>query len=157
MPQGQGQTQQLTLAPVQTLPLGQTGQVSLPNLQTVTVNSVTQTGVQYTQGDDARSPAGKATDMMTLPSSLQDFTVSDRNLSAVCLHSSWFRDSDKRRAGLRGVAAQRGLHAEPQRPEQPAGPHGRRGHGHGGRGRQTAPQGGLHLPQLQGVRRKVGV
>ncbi|XP_014855248.1 PREDICTED: transcription factor Sp3-like [Poecilia mexicana] len=58
LPQGQGQTQQLTLAPVQTLPLGQTGQVSLPNLQTVTVNSVTQTGVQYTQGDDARSPAG---------------------------------------------------------------------------------------------------
>ncbi|KAM7376068.1 hypothetical protein PAMP_005816 [Pampus punctatissimus] len=58
LPQGQGQAQQLTLAPVQTLPLGQTGQVSLPNLQTVTVNSVTQTGVQYTQGDDASSPAG---------------------------------------------------------------------------------------------------
>lgn len=58
LPQGQGQAQQLTLAPVQTLPLGQTGQVSLPNLQTVTVNSVTQTGVQYTQGEEARSPAG---------------------------------------------------------------------------------------------------
>ncbi|KAE8290084.1 Transcription factor Sp3 [Larimichthys crocea] len=58
LPQGQGQAQQLTLAPVQTLPLGQTGQVSLPNLQTVTVNSVTQAGVQYTQGDDANSPAG---------------------------------------------------------------------------------------------------
>ncbi|KAM7403314.1 hypothetical protein PAMA_003983 [Pampus argenteus] len=58
LPQGQTQAQQLTLAPVQTLPLGQTGQVSLPNLQTVTVNSVTQTGVQYTQGDDASSPAG---------------------------------------------------------------------------------------------------
>lgn len=58
LPQGQGQAQQLTLAPVQTLPLGQTGQVSLPNLQTVTVNSVSQAGVQYTQGDDASSPAG---------------------------------------------------------------------------------------------------
>ncbi|XP_073339881.1 transcription factor Sp3-like isoform X1 [Pagrus major] len=58
LPQGQGQAQQLTLAPVQTLPLGQTGQVSLPNLQTVTVNSVTQSGIQYTQGDDANSPAG---------------------------------------------------------------------------------------------------
>ncbi|KAM9841928.1 transcription factor Sp3-like [Aulostomus maculatus] len=58
LPQGQGGAQQLTLAPVQTLPLGQTGQVSLPNLQTVTVNSVTQSGVQYTQGEDASSPAG---------------------------------------------------------------------------------------------------
>ncbi|XP_068574042.1 transcription factor Sp3-like isoform X2 [Cebidichthys violaceus] len=58
LPQGQGQAQQLTLAPVHTLPLGQTGQVSLPNLQTVTVNSVAQSGVQYTQGEDANSPAG---------------------------------------------------------------------------------------------------
>ncbi|XP_023252765.1 transcription factor Sp3-like isoform X1 [Seriola lalandi dorsalis] len=58
LPQGQGQAQQLTLAPVQTLPLGQAGQVSLPNLQTVTVNSVTQSGVQYTHGEDANSPAG---------------------------------------------------------------------------------------------------
>ncbi|XP_071373529.1 transcription factor Sp3-like isoform X1 [Centroberyx affinis] len=57
LPQGQGQAQQLTLAPVQTLPLGQAGQVSLPNLQTVTVNSVGQAGVQYTQGEDANSPA----------------------------------------------------------------------------------------------------
>ncbi|KAJ3613543.1 hypothetical protein NHX12_019790 [Muraenolepis orangiensis] len=47
LPQGQSQTQQLTLAPVQ----------SLPNLQTVTVNSVTHAGVQYTQGEDAHSPA----------------------------------------------------------------------------------------------------
>ncbi|XP_068607628.1 transcription factor Sp3 [Brachionichthys hirsutus] len=54
LPQGQGQAQQLTLAPVQTLPLGQTGQVSLPNLQTVTVNS----GIQYTQGEDTNSPIG---------------------------------------------------------------------------------------------------
>lgn len=60
LPQGQGQAQQLTLAPVQTLPLGQTGQVSLPNLQTVTVNSVTQAGIQYTQGEDGNSPAGTA-------------------------------------------------------------------------------------------------
>ncbi|XP_029972299.1 transcription factor Sp3-like isoform X1 [Salarias fasciatus] len=58
LPQGQGQAQQLTLAPVQTLPIGQTGQVSLPNLQTVTVNSVTQAGVHYTQGDDTGSPCG---------------------------------------------------------------------------------------------------
>ncbi|XP_029937707.1 transcription factor Sp3-like isoform X2 [Myripristis murdjan] len=57
LPQGQCQTQQLTLAPVQTLPLGQAGQVSLPNLQTVTVNSVAQAGVHYTQGEDASSPA----------------------------------------------------------------------------------------------------
>ena len=39
--------------------MGQGGQVSLPNLQTVTVNSVGQAGVQYTQGDEAGSPAGK--------------------------------------------------------------------------------------------------
>ncbi|XP_067336361.1 transcription factor Sp3-like isoform X2 [Channa argus] len=58
LPQGQGQAQQLTLAPVQTIPLAQPGQVSLPNLQTVTVNSVTQTGAQYSQGEDANSPAG---------------------------------------------------------------------------------------------------
>ncbi|XP_017270510.1 transcription factor Sp3 isoform X1 [Kryptolebias marmoratus] len=58
LPQGQGQAQQLTLAPVQTLPLGQTGQVGLPNLQTVTVNSATQSGIQYAQGDETRSPAG---------------------------------------------------------------------------------------------------
>ncbi|MEQ2250912.1 hypothetical protein ILYODFUR_005804 [Ilyodon furcidens] len=58
LPQGQGQAQQLTLAPVQTLPLGQTGHVSLPNLQTVTINSVTQTAEQYIQREEARSPAG---------------------------------------------------------------------------------------------------
>ncbi|XP_069563363.1 transcription factor Sp3-like isoform X1 [Brachyistius frenatus] len=58
LPHGQGQAQQLTLAPVQTLPMGQTGQVSLPNLQTVTVNSVTQAGVQYTHGEDGGSPIG---------------------------------------------------------------------------------------------------
>ncbi|XP_047466766.1 transcription factor Sp3-like isoform X2 [Mugil cephalus] len=58
LPQGQGQAQQLTLAPVQTIPMGQTGQVSLPNLQTVTVNSVTQSGVQYTHGEDTGSPVG---------------------------------------------------------------------------------------------------
>ncbi|XP_040055278.2 transcription factor Sp3 isoform X1 [Gasterosteus aculeatus] len=58
LPQGQGQAQQLTLAPVHSLPLGQTGQVNLPNLQTVTVNSVAQSGVQYSQGEDANSPIG---------------------------------------------------------------------------------------------------
>lgn len=65
LPQGQGQAQQLTLAPVQTLPLGQAGQVSLPNLQTVTVNSVTQAGVQYTHGEDTGSPVGTITDTTT--------------------------------------------------------------------------------------------
>lgn len=49
---GQGGGQQLTLAPVQTLPLGQTGQVSLPNLQTVTVNSAVQAGVQFTHEEE---------------------------------------------------------------------------------------------------------
>ncbi|XP_037603178.1 transcription factor Sp3-like isoform X2 [Sebastes umbrosus] len=58
LPQGQGQAQQLTLAPVHTIPLGQTGQVNLPNLQTVTVNSTAQTGIHYTQADDTNSPAG---------------------------------------------------------------------------------------------------
>lgn len=53
--QGQGQAQQLTLAPVQT------GQVGLPNLQTVTVNSATQSGMQYVQGDETLSPAGTTT------------------------------------------------------------------------------------------------
>ncbi|KAJ4939093.1 hypothetical protein JOQ06_028555 [Pogonophryne albipinna] len=57
LPQGQAQAQQLTLAPVHNLSLGQGGQVSLPNLQTVTVNSITQSGVQYSQGED-NSPAG---------------------------------------------------------------------------------------------------
>uniref|UniRef100_A0A3P9MCS8 C2H2-type domain-containing protein n=1 Tax=Oryzias latipes TaxID=8090 RepID=A0A3P9MCS8_ORYLA len=57
-------------------------------------------------------------------------------------------------AGLGGVAAERRLHAEPQRPEQPAGADGRRGHGESRRGGQEAPQGSLYLPQLQRVRRK---
>ncbi|KAJ7983924.1 hypothetical protein DPEC_G00369470, partial [Dallia pectoralis] len=54
LPQAQGQ---LTLAPVQGLSLGQGGAVTLPNLQTVTVNSIGQSGIQYTQGEDASSPA----------------------------------------------------------------------------------------------------
>ncbi|XP_063765005.1 transcription factor Sp3-like isoform X2 [Eleginops maclovinus] len=58
LPQGQAQAQQLTLAPVHNLSLGQSGQVSLPNLQTVTVNSIAQSGVQYTQGEDTNSPSG---------------------------------------------------------------------------------------------------
>ncbi|KAL1021952.1 hypothetical protein UPYG_G00020330 [Umbra pygmaea] len=56
LPQAQG-GQQLTLAPVQGLSLGQGAAVTLPNLQTVTVNSIGQPGVQYTQGDEAGSPA----------------------------------------------------------------------------------------------------
>lgn len=54
---GQGGGQQLTLAPVQTLPLGQTSQVSLPNLQTVTVNSALQSGLHFSQ-DEEGSPIG---------------------------------------------------------------------------------------------------
>ncbi|KAB1279555.1 Transcription factor Sp3 [Camelus dromedarius] len=64
--------QQITLTPVQTLTLGQvaaggaltstpvslsTGQ--LPNLQTVTVNSIDSTGIQLHPGENADSPAGK--------------------------------------------------------------------------------------------------
>ncbi|XP_036276554.1 transcription factor Sp3 isoform X4 [Pipistrellus kuhlii] len=63
--------QQITLTPVQTLTLGQvaaggaltstpvslsTGQ--LPNLQTVTVNSIDSTGIQLHPGENADSPAG---------------------------------------------------------------------------------------------------
>ncbi|XP_062862226.1 transcription factor Sp3a isoform X2 [Trichomycterus rosablanca] len=57
---------QITLAPVQTLSLGQAGTLSstpvsissgqIPNLQTVTVNSVDQTGIQLQQTDDTDSP-----------------------------------------------------------------------------------------------------
>ncbi|XP_048835042.1 transcription factor Sp3a isoform X2 [Brienomyrus brachyistius] len=58
--------QQITLAPVQTLSLGQGGTLSsspvsistgqIPNLQTVTVNSVGQAGIQFQQVDDTGSP-----------------------------------------------------------------------------------------------------
>ncbi|XP_029521082.1 transcription factor Sp3-like isoform X3 [Oncorhynchus nerka] len=57
LPQAQG-GQQLTLAPVQGLSMGQGGSITLPNLQTVTVNSIGQPGIQYTQGEEAGSPAG---------------------------------------------------------------------------------------------------
>ncbi|XP_070969366.1 transcription factor Sp3-like isoform X3 [Oncorhynchus clarkii lewisi] len=56
LPQVQG-GQQLTLAPVQGLSMGQGGSITLPNLQTVTVNSIGQPGIQYTQGEEAGSPA----------------------------------------------------------------------------------------------------
>lgn len=58
--------QQITLAPVQTLSLGQgAGNVSIgsgqiPNLQTVTVNSVAQAGIQFQQADEMDSPGGNA-------------------------------------------------------------------------------------------------
>ncbi|XP_026884814.2 transcription factor Sp3a isoform X3 [Electrophorus electricus] len=58
--------QQITLAPVQTLSLGQGATLSstpvsissgqIPNLQTVTVNSVGQTGIQLQQAEDTGSP-----------------------------------------------------------------------------------------------------
>ncbi|KAG5833964.1 hypothetical protein ANANG_G00281530 [Anguilla anguilla] len=63
--QGAGGAQQITLAPVQTVSLGQGGVLGsapvslaagqIPSLQTVTVNSV-QTGIQFQQGDDTGSP-----------------------------------------------------------------------------------------------------
>lgn len=95
LPQGQGQAQQLTLAPVQTLPLGQAGQVSLPNLQTVTVNSVTQAGIQYTQGEDTSSPVG------TEPASISLTFTCVILWILIPVFSSWcFRHTHKRRARL---------------------------------------------------------
>ncbi|XP_023661850.1 transcription factor Sp3 isoform X2 [Paramormyrops kingsleyae] len=59
--------QQITLAPVQTLSLGQGGTLSsspvsistgqIPNLQTVTVNSVSQPGMPFLSSEDTDSPA----------------------------------------------------------------------------------------------------
>lgn len=61
--------QQITLAPVQTLSIGQGGTLSttpvsissgqIPNLQTVTVNSVDHAGLQF-HTDDTDSPGGNA-------------------------------------------------------------------------------------------------
>ncbi|XP_041700251.2 transcription factor Sp3-like isoform X1 [Coregonus clupeaformis] len=48
--------QQITLAPLQTLSLGQGGAQQIPNLQTVTVNSLVQAGIQYQQAEDTDSP-----------------------------------------------------------------------------------------------------
>lgn len=63
--------QQITLTPVQTLTLGQVAAggaltstpvslstAQLPNLQTVTVNSIDSAGIQLHQGENAGSPAG---------------------------------------------------------------------------------------------------
>ncbi|MEJ1278243.1 trans-acting transcription factor 3 [Cricetulus griseus] len=72
--------QQITLTPVQTLTLGQvaaggaltstpvslsTGQ--LPNLQTVTVNSIDSTGIQLHPGENADSPAAITMDLRISP------------------------------------------------------------------------------------------
>lgn len=60
-------SQQITLAPVQAVSLGQGGELGtcpvsisgqIPNLQTVTVNSVTGSGIQFQQGEDTGSPEG---------------------------------------------------------------------------------------------------
>ncbi|XP_035605946.1 transcription factor Sp3-like isoform X2 [Oncorhynchus keta] len=48
--------QQITLAPLQTLSLGQGEAQQIPNLQTVTVNSLVQAGIQYQQAEDTNSP-----------------------------------------------------------------------------------------------------
>ncbi|KAL6031612.1 hypothetical protein STEG23_008643 [Scotinomys teguina] len=76
--------QQITLTPVQTLTLGQvaaggaltstpvslsTGQ--LPNLQTVTVNSIDSTGIQLHPGENADSPAGEKRILDSLELELQ--------------------------------------------------------------------------------------
>ncbi|MGH0147736.1 UNVERIFIED_CONTAM: hypothetical protein FKN15_039854 [Acipenser sinensis] len=60
-------SQQITLSPVQTLSLGQGGTLGstpvsistgqIPNLQTVTVNSITSPGIQFQQTEDTSSPA----------------------------------------------------------------------------------------------------
>ncbi|XP_041117773.1 transcription factor Sp3a isoform X3 [Polyodon spathula] len=58
-------SQQITLAPVQTLSLGQGGNLGstpvstgqIPNLQTVTVNSITSSGIEFQQTEDTSSPA----------------------------------------------------------------------------------------------------
>lgn len=63
--------QQITLTPVQTLTLGQVAAggaltstpvslstAQLPNLQTVTVNSIDSAGIQLHQGENVGSPAG---------------------------------------------------------------------------------------------------
>ncbi|KPP61400.1 transcription factor Sp3-like [Scleropages formosus] len=62
-----GSAQQITLAPVQTLSLSQAGALGtssvsintgqIPNLQTVTVNSVAQAGIQFQPVEDTGSPA----------------------------------------------------------------------------------------------------
>ncbi|XP_035267279.1 transcription factor Sp3a isoform X2 [Anguilla anguilla] len=58
-------SQQITLAPVQAVSLGQGGELGtspvsisgqIPNLQTVTVNSVAGTGIQFQQAEDTGSP-----------------------------------------------------------------------------------------------------
>ncbi|XP_014019495.1 transcription factor Sp3 isoform X1 [Salmo salar] len=48
--------QQITLAPLQALSLGQGGAQQIPNLQTVTVNSLAQTGIHFQQAEDTNSP-----------------------------------------------------------------------------------------------------
>ncbi|XP_029112927.1 transcription factor Sp3 isoform X1 [Scleropages formosus] len=65
--------QHITLAPMSTLSLGQGGTLGaspvsintgqIPNLQTVTVNSVTQAGIQFQQSEDTDSPAGTQPDI----------------------------------------------------------------------------------------------
>ncbi len=50
-------SQQITLAPVQTLSLGQGG-TQMPNLQSVTVNTVGQAGFQFQQSEDTDSTGG---------------------------------------------------------------------------------------------------
>ncbi|XP_061092234.1 transcription factor Sp3a isoform X2 [Conger conger] len=60
-----GPSQQITLAPVQAVSLGQGGELGtcpvsisgqIPNLQTVTVNSVAGSGIQFQQAEDTGSP-----------------------------------------------------------------------------------------------------
>ncbi|KAL0963846.1 hypothetical protein UPYG_G00314330 [Umbra pygmaea] len=48
--------QQITLAPVQTLSLSQGAAQQIPNLQTVTVNSLAQAGIHFQQAEDTDSP-----------------------------------------------------------------------------------------------------
>lgn len=61
--------QQITLAPLQTLSLGQGEAQQIPNLQTVTVNSLVQAGIQYQQAEDTNSPGGMVSSCIMYTSS----------------------------------------------------------------------------------------
>ena len=90
--------QQITLTPVQTLTLGQvaaggaltstpvslsTGQ--LPNLQTVTVNSIDSTGIQLHPGENADSPAGESSKSCNAIDKFTDMLICREIFSFKCL------------------------------------------------------------------------
>lgn len=93
--------QQITLTPVQTLTLGQvaaggalsstpvslsTGQ--LPNLQTVTVNSIDSTGIQLHPGENADSPAGEFSKSCHVIDKFTNVLICREIFSSKCLSES---------------------------------------------------------------------